>query len=115
MKNTTLSAQAHDKKRPNYPKNFLQKKVFHFFQMKKIVKESPEAVKNRLYDVLPLYPSNRSIATRMASTKRFFSADLLDLRNAHTAKHTDELGNSCAVPYPSFCKLTVFDHPFSST
>lgn len=45
----------------------------------------------------------------------FFSADLLDLRNAHTAKHTDELGNSCAVPYPSFCKLTVFDHPFSST
>ena len=45
----------------------------------------------------------------------FFGADLLDLRNAHTAKHTDELGNSCAVPYPSFCKLTVFDHPFSST
>lgn len=41
--------------------------------MKKIVKESPEAAKNRLYDVLPLYPSNRSIATRMASTKRFFS------------------------------------------
>lgn len=40
--------------------------------MKKIVKESPEAVKNRLYDVLPLYPSNRSIATRMASPKRFF-------------------------------------------
>lgn len=45
----------------------------------------------------------------------FFGADFLDLRNAHTAKHTDELGNSCAVPYPSFCKLTVFDHPFSST
>lgn len=40
--------------------------------MKKIVKESPEAAKNRLYDVLPLYPSNRSIATRMASPKRFF-------------------------------------------
>lgn len=83
--------------------------------MKKIVKESPEAVKNRLYDVLSLYPRIDPLQHEWLYRNDFFSADLLDLRNAHTAKHTDELGNSCAVPYPSFCKLTVFDHPFSST
>lgn len=71
-------AQAHEKVLSNYPKTFLQKKEFHFFQMKKIVKESPEAAKNRLYDVLPLYPNNRSIATRMASTKRIFRCRLFE-------------------------------------
>ena len=40
----------------------------------------------------------------------FFGADFLNLHNAHTAKHTDELGNSCAVPYPFFSELREVSH-----
>lgn len=103
-------AQAHEKVLSNYPKTFLQKKVFHFFQMKKIVKESPEAAKNRLYDVLPLYPRIDPLQHGWLQRNEFFGTDFLNLHNAHTAKHTDELRNSCAVPYPFFSELREVSH-----
>lgn len=54
--------------------------------MKKIVKEQPEAAKNRPRDVLPLFPDNLPIAMQTASLRQVFRTDLLKFCNTHVVK-----------------------------